>query len=121
MTLPEGAVVSMHHPDEEEDEDDDEFLSDDAEVGHTKDKTKLKGVYLLSAVINTRLKMLLVLSRVFFFVFPSPGFNPAEVGAEGKGYIWKASVLDDTEDDELLQCLWGSVTANSLFNITRSF
>lgn len=45
VSLPEGTVVSMHHPDEEEDEDDDEFLSDDAEVGHSKDKTKLKGVY----------------------------------------------------------------------------
>lgn len=44
-SLPEGTVVSMHHPDEEEEEDDDEFLSDDAEVGHNKDKTKQKGVY----------------------------------------------------------------------------
>lgn len=33
-------------------------------------------------------------------------FNPAEVGEEGKGYIWKAS-LDDTEDEELSHCLWG--------------
>lgn len=48
-SLPEGTVVSMHHPDEEkEEEDDDKFLSDDAEVGHSKDKTKLKGVYWLS-------------------------------------------------------------------------
>lgn len=45
MTLPEGTVVSMHHPEEEEEEDDDEFLSDDAEVGHSKDQTKLKGAY----------------------------------------------------------------------------
>ncbi|KAK1878770.1 Translation initiation factor eIF-2B subunit epsilon [Dissostichus eleginoides] len=36
-------------------------------------------------------------------------FNPAEVGAEGKGYIWKAGSLDDTEDEELSQCLWGLV------------
>lgn len=43
VSLPEGTVVSMHHPDEEEEEDDDEFLSDDAEVGHSKDKAKLKG------------------------------------------------------------------------------
>ena len=35
----------MHHPEEEEEEDDDEFLSDDAEVGQSKDKTKQKGVY----------------------------------------------------------------------------
>lgn len=45
VSLPEGTVVSMHHPEEEEEEDDDEFLSDDAEVGHSKDKTKQKGVY----------------------------------------------------------------------------
>lgn len=45
VSLPEGTVVSMHHPEEEEEEDDDEFLSDDAEVGRIKDKTKLKGVY----------------------------------------------------------------------------
>uniref|UniRef100_A0A673BD99 W2 domain-containing protein n=1 Tax=Sphaeramia orbicularis TaxID=375764 RepID=A0A673BD99_9TELE len=76
ISLPEGTVVSMHHPEEEED-DDDEFLSDDAEVGHSKDKNKQKV------------------------------FNPAEVGQEGKGYIWKASSLDDTEDEELSQCLWG--------------
>lgn len=43
MSLPEGTVVSMHHPEEEE-EDDDEFLSDDAEVGPNKDKAKQKGV-----------------------------------------------------------------------------
>uniref|UniRef100_A0A3Q3L6N2 Translation initiation factor eIF2B subunit epsilon n=1 Tax=Labrus bergylta TaxID=56723 RepID=A0A3Q3L6N2_9LABR len=79
ISLPEGTVVSMHHPEEEEEEDDDEFLSDDAEVGHSKDKTKRKV------------------------------FNPAEVGAEGKGYIWRASSLDDTEDEELSQCLWGLV------------
>lgn len=78
MCLPEGTVVSMHHPEEEE-EDDDEFLSDDAEVGHSKDKNKQKV------------------------------FNPAEVGQEGKGYIWKASSLDDTEDEELSHCLWGLV------------
>lgn len=45
ISLPEGTVLSMHHPDEEEEEDDDEFLSDDDHVGHSKDKTKLKGVY----------------------------------------------------------------------------
>lgn len=78
ISLPEGTVVSMHHPEEEE-EDDDEFLSDDAEVGHSKDKNKQKV------------------------------FNPAEVGQEGKGYIWKTSSLDDTEDEELSHCLWGLV------------
>lgn len=78
ISLPEGTVLSMHHPEEEE-EDDDEFLSDDAEVGQSKDKNKQKV------------------------------FNPAEVGEEGKGYIWKANSLDDTEDDELAHCLWGLV------------
>lgn len=78
ISLPEGTVVSMHQPEEEEEDDDDEFLSDDAEVCHSKDKSKQKV------------------------------FNPAEVGEEGKGYIWKAS-LDDTEDEELSHCLWGLV------------
>ncbi|XP_030630137.1 translation initiation factor eIF2B subunit epsilon [Chanos chanos] len=79
ITLPEGTVISMHHPDEEEDEDDDEFLSDDNDVDHNKDKSKLRA------------------------------FNPAEVGAEGRGYIWRSSSLDDTEEDELAQCIWGLV------------
>ncbi|XP_004079082.1 translation initiation factor eIF-2B subunit epsilon [Oryzias latipes] len=79
VSLPEGTVVSMHHPEEEEEEDDDEFLSDDAQVDQGKDKTKQKV------------------------------FNPAEVGAEGKGYIWRASSLDDTEEEELSHCLWGLV------------
>uniref|UniRef100_A0A8D3DC33 Translation initiation factor eIF2B subunit epsilon n=1 Tax=Scophthalmus maximus TaxID=52904 RepID=A0A8D3DC33_SCOMX len=78
VSLQEGTVVSMHHPEEEEEDDDDKFLSDDAEVCQSKDKTKQKGV-------------------------------PSEVGAEGQGYIWKASSLDDTEDEELPQCLWGLV------------
>lgn len=47
---------------------------------------------------------------IFFFFLV---FNPAEVGAEGKGYVWKATNLDDTEDEELLQCLWGR-TADSV-------
>uniref|UniRef100_A0A671REY7 Translation initiation factor eIF2B subunit epsilon n=1 Tax=Sinocyclocheilus anshuiensis TaxID=1608454 RepID=A0A671REY7_9TELE len=78
ITLQEGTVLSMHHPDEEDDEDEDEFLSDD-DVGHSKDKTKQKGSL----------------------------FNPAEVGSEGKGYRWKTSSLDDTEEDELAECIWG--------------
>lgn len=41
-------------------------------------------------------------------------FNPSEVGAEGKGYTWKASSLDDTEDEDLAQCLWGSVASPPL-------
>lgn len=43
ITLQEGTVLSMHHPDEEDEEDDDEFLSDDNDVGYNKDKIKQKG------------------------------------------------------------------------------
>lgn len=43
ITLSEGTVVSMHHPDEEEEEDEDEFLSDDADTGHSESVTKQKG------------------------------------------------------------------------------
>lgn len=43
------------------------------------------------------------------------GFNPAEVGAEGKGYTWRASNLDDTDDEELSQCLWGRLA--NLFSL----
>ncbi|XP_068604704.1 translation initiation factor eIF2B subunit epsilon [Brachionichthys hirsutus] len=78
VCLAEGTVVSMHHPEEEEEEEDeDEFQSDDAAAGHAQVKTKLKA------------------------------FSPAEVGAEGRGYIWRASGPDDAEDEELAQCLWG--------------
>ncbi|XP_076828481.1 translation initiation factor eIF2B subunit epsilon [Brachyhypopomus gauderio] len=79
VALPEGTVVSMHHPDEEEEEDEDEFLSDDNDVALSKDKTKQKA------------------------------FSPAEVGPEGRGYLWKSNSLDDTEDDELVKCIWGLV------------
>lgn len=44
LSLPEGTVVSLHHPEEEEEDDDeDEFLSDDDDVNVHKDKTKHKG------------------------------------------------------------------------------
>ncbi|MBN3295568.1 EI2BE factor, partial [Amia calva] len=68
VTLPEGTVVSMHHPDEEDKEDEDEFLSDDAEVSNSQAKTKLKA------------------------------FSTAAVGTEGKGYIWRASSLTEEEE-----------------------
>ncbi|XP_057713826.1 translation initiation factor eIF-2B subunit epsilon [Corythoichthys intestinalis] len=70
-------TVVSMHYPAEEDEDDDEFLSDDTTVGQSKDKIKQKA------------------------------FDPAVVGAEGQGYIWKASSLDDTDDEELSHCLWG--------------
>lgn len=38
-------------------------------------------------------------------------FNPAEVGSEGKGYRWKSSSLDDTEEDELAECIWGEMSS----------
>ncbi|MGH0168079.1 UNVERIFIED_CONTAM: hypothetical protein FKN15_067450 [Acipenser sinensis] len=79
LTLPEGTVVSMHHPDEEEEEeedDEDEFLSDDARVNNDLLKTKTKG------------------------------YSSAEVGSEGKGYIWRTANVSEAED-ELSQGLWG--------------
>uniref|UniRef100_W5MB06 Translation initiation factor eIF2B subunit epsilon n=1 Tax=Lepisosteus oculatus TaxID=7918 RepID=W5MB06_LEPOC len=79
VTLPEGTVVSMHHPDEEDEEDEDEFLSDEAEVSSSQAKAKLKA------------------------------FSAAEVGSEGKGYIWRSSNLTEAEEDELSQSLWGMV------------
>lgn len=91
----------MHQPEEEEEDDDDEFLSDDAEVCHSKDKSKQKGLLLNTHQDNS--KDLKVYSCDLFSLVV---FNPAEVGEEGKGYIWKAS-LDDTEDEELSHCLWG--------------
>lgn len=48
-----------------------------------------------------------------------PVFNPAEVGAEGKGYIWKASRLGDKEEEELAHCLWGRAAAGLKFIITE--
>jgi len=100
----------MHHPEEEEEDDDDEFLSDDAEVGQSKDKTKQKGAeWLLIWLISRFSKRVFQgVTRCFFILSV---FDPAEVGAEGKGYMWKASGLDDTEDEELSQCLWGRRTA----------
>lgn len=92
----------MYHPEEEEEEDEDEFLSDDAKVGQSKDQAKLGACWVFTK--NTGLKC----SRGNKLrVLLDLGFNPAEVGAEGEGYIWKASNLDDTEDEELSQCLWG--------------
>lgn len=108
-TLPEGTAISMHHPEEEdEEEEDDEFLSDHAEVRHRKDQTKLKGQRRLlaktgfSSVAGNKQR-----------VSPPSAFNPAEVGAEGKGYIWKASKPDDAEEEELWQCLWGGAAASA--------
>lgn len=59
----------------------------------------------------------MVISCVFFC---PAAFNPAEVGAEGKGYIWKAGSLDDTEDEELSQCLWGRTAARLTCSVSTS-
>ncbi|KAK2843775.1 hypothetical protein Q7C36_011990 [Tachysurus vachellii] len=68
VSLHEGTVVSLHHPDEEEeDEYKDEFLIDDNDVSVHKDKVKHKA------------------------------YNPAEVGSEGRGYLWKNSSIDDVD------------------------
>lgn len=107
-TLPEGTVISMHHPDEEEEDDEDEFLSD-AEVGRSKDQTKLKGV----GGERRRRQTVRGLSCVF-----SPlVFNPAEVGAEGKGYAWRSGDPEDAEDEELAQCLWGGAAHPGFFKM----
>uniref|UniRef100_A0A6Q2YE99 Translation initiation factor eIF2B subunit epsilon n=1 Tax=Esox lucius TaxID=8010 RepID=A0A6Q2YE99_ESOLU len=63
MSLPEGTVVSMHHPEEEEDDDDDEFLSDDQVVGNSKDKTKQKGPVCVCVCLVFQLEVLGTLQR----------------------------------------------------------
>lgn len=35
-------------------------------------------------------------------------YNPGEVGSEGRGYLWKSSKIDDAEEEELTQCIWGN-------------
>lgn len=114
-TLPEGTVISMYHPEEEEEEDEDEFLSDDAKVGHSKDQAKVKGACWADTK-NTGLRRS---SGNELGVFLDSVFNPAEVGAEGKGCIWKASNLDDTEDEELSQCLWGRTAEYSKWKCSQ--
>lgn len=38
-----------------------------------------------------------------------PGYNPAEVGAAGQGYLWKAADMNTEEEEELQQTLWGEL------------
>lgn len=38
-----------------------------------------------------------------------PGYNPAEVGLEGQGYLWKAEEMNSKEDEGLRQSLWGEL------------
>lgn len=47
-----------------------------------------------------------------------PGYNPAEVGVAGQGYLWKAAGMNMEEEEELQQNLWGEL---GLFTHTHSF
>lgn len=38
-----------------------------------------------------------------------PGYNPAEVGVAGQGYLWKAADINMEEEEELQQSLWGEL------------
>ncbi|KAM8901998.1 translation initiation factor eIF2B subunit epsilon isoform 2-T2 [Lycaon pictus] len=60
-----------------EEDEDDGQFSDDSGANQEKEKVKLKG------------------------------YNPAEVGAAGQGYLWKAEDLNIEEEEELHQNLWG--------------
>lgn len=44
-----------------------------------------------------------------------PGYNPAEVGVAGQGYLWKAADMNMEEEEELRQNLWGEL---GLFSVT---
>lgn len=65
------------HPPDAEEDEDDGQFSDDSGADQEKEKVKLKG------------------------------YNPAEVGSEGQGYLWKAADVNMQEEEELRQSLWG--------------
>ncbi|ERE76668.1 translation initiation factor eIF-2B subunit epsilon-like protein [Cricetulus griseus] len=65
------------HPPDAEEDEDDGQFSDDSGADQEKEKVKLKG------------------------------YNPAEVGFEGQGYLWKAADVNMEEEEELRQSLWG--------------
>lgn len=44
-----------------------------------------------------------------------PGYNPAEVGVAGKGYLWKAADRNTEEEEELRQSLWGELGLMPVF------
>ncbi|XP_053165528.1 translation initiation factor eIF-2B subunit epsilon [Hemicordylus capensis] len=71
------ATVISLHPTDEEEDDDDDQFSDDSSVNKEESKVKLKG------------------------------YSIAEVGAEGKGYLWKAVSENDVDEEEQRQSLWG--------------
>ncbi|XP_066476115.1 translation initiation factor eIF2B subunit epsilon [Tiliqua scincoides] len=61
----------------DEEEEDDDQFSDDSGVNKEESKVKLKG------------------------------YNVAEVGSEGRGYLWKADNEDEEDEEEQRQSLWG--------------
>uniref|UniRef100_A0ABI7ZZ83 Translation initiation factor eIF2B subunit epsilon n=1 Tax=Felis catus TaxID=9685 RepID=A0ABI7ZZ83_FELCA len=65
------------HPPDAEEDEDDGQFSDDSGANQEKEKVKLKG------------------------------YNPAEVGVAGQGYLWKAADMNVEEEEELRQNLWG--------------
>ncbi|XP_023653972.1 translation initiation factor eIF2B subunit epsilon [Paramormyrops kingsleyae] len=65
------------HHPDEEDEDDDDEFLSDTEVSSSNSKMKHRA------------------------------FDVAEVGVDGKGYVWKVANQCETEEDNLAQCLWG--------------
>uniref|UniRef100_A0A4X1UTQ2 Translation initiation factor eIF2B subunit epsilon n=2 Tax=Sus scrofa TaxID=9823 RepID=A0A4X1UTQ2_PIG len=71
------ASVISLHPPDAEYDEDDGQFSDDSGADQEKEKVKLKG------------------------------YNPAEVGAAGQGYLWKAADMNTEEEEELQQTLWG--------------
>ncbi|XP_048448737.1 translation initiation factor eIF-2B subunit epsilon, partial [Rhincodon typus] len=58
-------------------EEDEDEFSDDGGMNHTPTKAKVKG------------------------------YNQAEVGSQGVGYIWTTATENDNEDDELVPNIWG--------------
>ncbi|XP_038603499.1 translation initiation factor eIF-2B subunit epsilon [Tachyglossus aculeatus] len=65
------------HPPDAEEDEDEDQFSDDSGADKEKEKVKLKG------------------------------YNPAEVGPAGQGYLWKAAEAGDDEEEELRHSLWG--------------
>eukprot|EP00069_Balaena_mysticetus_P017206 bmy_10429T0 len=65
------------HPPDAEDDEDDGQFSDDSGADQEKEKVKLKG------------------------------YNRAEVGVAGQGYLWKTADMNMEEEEELRQNLWG--------------
>lgn len=48
------------------------------------------------------------------------GYNPAEVGVAGEGYLWKAADMNTEEEEELQQNLWGELGLVPAQNILKA-